>query len=92
MDKYVKLADLEKYSKYADSMGLPLEKSGKYLLKFAQTQATDEVAEVVRCKNCIRRSDHASLGNVCMKGMPDSLIQVEPDGFCSDGIPINPKV
>ena len=52
MDKYVKLADLEKYAKAAERMGLPLEKTGEYLLKFAQAQATDEVAKIVRCRDC----------------------------------------
>ena len=96
MDKYVKLADLEKCIEIAGCvMGLTSEDNGKYLaqhiLIFAQDHATDEVAKIIRCKDCARRLEHETLGNVCVKNSP-TLIPVKLDGFCSDAFPTKLKI
>ncbi len=92
MDKYVKLADLENFAKIAKTMGMPLEKSAENLLDFARNKSTNNIVEIIRCRDCARRSKHEQLGDVCVKNLPDCLTPIKLDDFCSDAFPMNPKV
>ncbi len=95
-DEYVKLADLENFAKIAKTMGMPLEKSAENLLDFARNKSTNNIVEVIRCRDCARRSEHEKLGHVCVnKDTKSGFIFYKPinlDGFCSDAFPIKPKI
>lgn len=90
MDKYVKLKDLETYAKIAKTMGA-FDSSAEHFLRNARFYATDKAVEVIRCKDCARRLEHETLGNVCVKNSP-TLIPVKLDGFCSDAFPTKLKI
>ena len=95
MDKYVKIQDVIEFlqvNTMIDGWGNVrlFQSLGETCDQLAKV-ACDDVVKVIRCKDCARRLEHETLGNVCVKNSP-TLIPVKLDGFCSDAFPTKLKI